>query len=89
MLEFKVDRERNQIMANGTTEEIMTDLCLVINSLYSAMAGRDKLLASLFRKGITRLVCDPDSALWDTNASCGTGLVISVPRKQERGTHDD
>lgn len=83
MLKVNVNGNHSQIEATGETTEIMTDLCLVIKCLYSTMHNQNKQLAMVFRKGITRVCCDPDSALWDTDAMPGEGLMIAMPGKRE------
>lgn len=83
MLNVKITGKRCQIDANGSTEEIMTDCALIINSIYVTMLKQDKVLATIFRKGLSRLVVDPDSALWDPTATHGTGIMITAPGKRE------
>ena len=79
MLNAKNTGKRCQIEANGSTEEIMTDCALIINSIYVTMLKQDKALATIFRKGLSMLVVDPDSALWDPTATHGTGIMVTAP----------
>lgn len=83
MLNVKITGKRCQINANGSTEEIMTDCALIINSIYVTMLTQDKALATIFRKGLSRLVVDPDSALWDPTATQGTGIMVTTPNVME------
>lgn len=83
MLNVKITGKRCQIDANGSTEEIMTDCALIINSIYVTMLNQDKALATIFRKGLSRLVVDTDSALWDPSATHGTGIMITAPNVME------
>ena len=88
MLKVNVNGNRSQIEATGSTEEIMTDICLIINGIYATMLNRNKELAHIFRKGFTRVVVDPDSVLWDASASRGTGLMMTVPNVHEGDGND-
>lgn len=80
MLKVNVNGNHSHIEATGSTEEIMTDICLIINGLYATMLNQNKELAHIFRKGLTRVVVDPDSVLWDASASRGTGLMNRAER---------
>lgn len=88
MLNAKITGTRCQINANGSTEEIMTDCALIINSIYVTMLKQDKALATIFRKGLSRLCVDPDSALWDPTATHGTGIMITAPDLMEEDGND-
>lgn len=88
MLNVKITGKRCQIDANGSTEEIMTDCALIINSIYVTMLKQDKALATIFRKGLSRLVVAPHSALWDPTATHGTGIMITTPNVMEDDGND-
>ena len=69
--------------ATGTTKDLMVEVCMVINSLYSTMHKQDRLLAEFFRKEIQSVVGDPGSPLWELDAIRGTGLMMTIPIKRE------
>ena len=89
MLNVKITGKRCQIDAHGYTDEIMTDCALIINSIYVTMLNQDKALATIFRKWLSRLVVDPDSALWDPSATHGTGIMISSPNVMDDDAKDE
>lgn len=83
MLDIKTHGNAVRMEIRGSTEEIMADVCMVINNIYSSMYKQNKPLANVFRKGITRVIVDPDSPMWDPNASRGIGFMVSTPIKSE------
>ena len=85
MLEVKVDSKNLacSIEATGTTADIMVEICMVVNSLYSTMHKQDRLLAEIFRQDLRKVFVDQKSPLWDLDALRGQGLVMTMPIKRE------
>jgi len=85
MLEVKVDSKSLvcSIEATGTTSDIMVEICMVVNSLYSTMHKQDRLMAEIFRQDLRKVFSNPKSPLWELDAIHGSGLVMTVPIKRE------
>lgn len=85
MLEIKVNANtpRCQIVATGTTKDLLVEICMVINSLYNTMHKQDRLLAEIFRREMEGIVSKPNSPLWELDAIPGEGLAIFTPAKRK------
>lgn len=85
MLECKVDSKKLAcgVTATGTTKDIMVEICMIINSIYSTMHKQDRLLAEVFRAEMRSVCGDLNSPLWELDAMQGNGLVMTMPIKRE------
>ena len=84
MLDIKVSRNDIDIELTGTKEEIMAELCMAINRIYSTIHKQDRLLAGFFMEQMRHIISDPHSIVCDTDAlKGGTGIMISAPNVME------
>lgn len=89
MLDVKVNGSGCRITARGSGVELLAEITLLINDLYSAIYKQDKQMATDFRRELTRAIVDPESPAWNTEICRGKGFMVIMPPKRERGTHDD
>ena len=70
MLKVNIDQGKNQtlIMGSGPLDEIVTDICAVINGLYSQLKrGGNDDVAMEFRKAMVWMHTDPDGCLFEVD----------------------
>ena len=83
MIKAEINKEnKNQtITAKGNVPEIVNDVAVLINSLYTQFQAVDQVSAAVFRQGLEKLFI-PDSRLWNTNGN-QTGIAFTRPQEGE------
>lgn len=89
MLNIKVGEPGIHVEATGSLDEITAEICIVINSLYNTVRKQDDEMATGFRYMLAQAITDPKSPVWGKEIPGGLGLVVTIPRKLEGGTHGD
>ena len=65
MLKVNIKKgEQSEIVATGSTAEIMADIVVTINSIYGQMQAADKNGAEEFRLGLFNVMTDPNGPMW-------------------------
>lgn len=82
MLKVTVDGTKINLESSGTMTEKACELGIVISSMYNTYQQSSPLLADAFRRIVTVMVADPDSALWEM-ASEAEGCTIVIPKPKE------
>lgn len=85
MLKVNLDRNngQNMIMGAGPMDEVLNDICTVINGLYSQMKrGGHEQAAEAFRWAMTELHTSPESVLFNVSKD-GHGLCIVTEGKRD------
>ena len=78
MLKVNIDQKNKQtrVMGGGPLHEVITDICVVINGMYSQlMRGGHEEEAKEFRMAMIWMHTNPESALFDVDEE-GSGLCI-------------
>lgn len=78
MLKVNIDQKGRQtrVMGSGPLNEVITDICVVINGLYSQLKrGGHEAEAKEFRKAMIWMHTDPESALFEVDKEA-SGLCI-------------
>lgn len=85
MLDIKVnaDTPRCQIVATGSTKDLLVEICMVISSIYSTMHKQDGMMAEVFHQELQGIISNADSPVWQVDSIPGDGLAIFVPNVQD------
>lgn len=78
-LKCDVVNEEAKIIAQGSTKDMVNDVMVIINSLYSDLLDFDKIQASFFKFAMTRAVNDANSPLWVPRKKDEGDLAIHIP----------
>lgn len=65
MLKVNIKKgEQSEIVATGSTSEIMAEIVVMISSIYGQMQTADKIGAEEFRLGLFNVMTDPNGPMW-------------------------
>ena len=86
MLKCYVDSEKEKILidADGDMKNIVTDLCFLVNQIYTSLHEQDMEDATLFRIALAAALSDLESPVWNPDTSENRRAVttcIKVPKK--------
>ena len=70
--------ENAVIEANGSIPELLTDIAVVINAIYTQFSTADRASAAAFRAGIKSIVNDSGSIMWRPLEG-QTGIIFPKP----------
>lgn len=80
---IKADISKNNpqqnIQASGNIPELLSDLALLVNGIYTQFQNADPNTAALFRMGVENMIKDPNGPAWG-NPGNQTGIVFRKPR---------
>ena len=84
MIKANLSKENTQqdIVAAGSVQEILTDVALLIGSIYTQFKNADPMTATLFRTGIVNMAQDPDGPMWKAMGN-QTGIIFRQPDKED------
>ena len=76
--EISQDNPQQNIQASGSVPDLMKDIAVLINGLYTQFQNADPMTAKLFRIGIENMVNDPNGPVWGS-AGNQTGIIFRKP----------
>lgn len=80
MLEVKVSKEGIKMMSMGSGLEMLADVSMIINKLYSALYNQDPRSGEAFKSELQRAIADHNWPGWEPTKD-GKMVVISSPRE--------
>ena len=86
MLKVNIDQKGRQtrVMGSGPLNEVITDICVVINGLYSQLKrGGHHEVAEEFRRSMVLLHVDPASVLFDVDDQAGGMCIVTEGKRDE------
>lgn len=83
MLKIELDKKNGKgvIAAGGDVLEITSDVCVVVDGIYSQLKNSSPIAAEAFRMGIMALCGDADSPVF-TRTPDGVGFAIATPSEE-------
>ena len=78
-LKCDVANEEAKIIAQGSIKDMVNDVMVIINSLYSDLLDFDKIQADFFKFAMTRAVNDANSPLLVPRKKDEGDLAIHIP----------
>lgn len=72
------DNKQQLMQASGNVPEILNDIAILVNGIYTQFKNADPITAKLFRMGIENIVKDPNGPMWGTLGN-QTGIVFRKP----------
>lgn len=79
MLEIKVDGDKRYVRCEGSTLDLLAEMLMTINAIYSQMHKANPMVGRVFRKTLVSTLADPDCPTWVPNAK-GEGISIILPK---------
>lgn len=76
------ENENHVINAKGTVPELLTDIAILINGLYTQFANVSPETAAQFRIGLVAMLQDPQSVVWSPLEN-QTGIIFQSPETEE------
>ena len=89
MIKANISRENPQqeVTVAGSIPEILSDLALLIGSIYTQFKNASPATAEQLRMGIARLALDSNSPMWRVSGN-QTGIIFRRPDKDGYGGED-
>ena len=86
-IDLNMDKERSIIEANGTGDELLAELAMVVGHVYAGIHNNDPMMASAFKHLFIALVSAQGSPVWhddsfkmDDGSFC---IVMPAPGKDD------
>ena len=85
MIKVNISKENKQqdITAAGSVPEILTDVAMLISSIYTQFKNVDPDTAEKFRSGLVNMVQDPNGPAWKAWGN-QTGIIFQRPEQDGR-----
>ena len=77
--EISKDNPQQKVQASGNVPELMNDIAILINGIYTQFQNADPTTAALFRAGVENMIKDPNGPAWGTLGN-QTGIIFRKPR---------
>lgn len=74
--------ETQVISAKGYVPELLTDIAVLVNGIYTQFSNADPNTAAMFRDGLVKMLQDPNSSVW-TPIGNQTGIIFQIPDTEE------
>lgn len=86
MLKIEINGLNNKLISlNGSLIEITAEMGMAIQGVHCAFLQRDPKAAKLFRKGLSNLVNNPKSPIWEPPAGGPVTIDLSgIAREEEQ-----
>lgn len=85
MLKIEINGLTNNLISlNGTLVNITTEMGMAIQGIYCAFLQQNPEAAKLFRKGLTALVNNPNSGIWELPAGGAVTIDLSSIKRGEQ-----
>lgn len=86
-IDVNKDKERSIIETNGTGDELLAELAMVVGHVYAGIHNNDPMMASAFKHIFIALVSAPGSPMWqaDKVKMADGSYCIVVPQTGEDG----
>lgn len=80
MLNIRIDHKKleGEIMFSGTAQDLLVELSHAISHIYCKFLASDPALAEVYRYSLTKALSDPNSPIWEKNAT-PAGILIQFP----------
>lgn len=84
MIKASVEQKKGvQILASGSTAELLDDLSNLVNGIYRQTAKSNSDVAAAFKAVFQLMVADKNSPLWDLGArESETGISMVIPNNK-------
>lgn len=85
-IDINRDKERSSIAVNGTGDELLAELAMVVGHVYAGIHNNDPMMASAFKHLFIALVSAPGSPVWQCKSKMADGsycIVMPVPGKDD------
>ena len=82
MMNVKVTDAGCFVEGSGSGEDMIFDICVIINEVYSLLHKHNPSDARAFRTLLSGLMADPCSPIWEPSSG-SDGICISVPVREE------
>ena len=84
MIQATISKKNNQqtITAVGDVPELMNDLAILVNGLYSQLMAANPAEAAKFRFGMIGMLSAIDSPVWKPMGN-QTGITFQIPKEDE------
>lgn len=91
MIKIESDRGALSVEVTGKTLEILADFGIAISAVHNQLKLADTIAAEAFRTGLTRILSDPQSAIWNTEMPVDPNAITCIiPMKKKKGdTNND
>lgn len=70
--------ERSTVEASGAIPELLTDIAVLVNAIYTQFSNADPATAEMFRTGLIGFISDKESNVWKPMAG-QTGIIFPKP----------
>lgn len=84
MIKAEISKENKQqlIRASGNVGELMNDIAVLVNGIYTQLRSADTASALMFRTGMINMLSDRNSPVWQPMGN-QTGIVFQKPLQEE------
>lgn len=82
MIKANVSRERVILEANGTLEDILADICRMINAVYTTLLRGNPAGAEVYKSVMQGVVNAPKSPIWQANEQDGVTVDMAELKRQ-------
>lgn len=84
MIQATISKKNNQqtITAVGDVPELMNDLAILVNGLYSQLMAANPATGIQFRFGLIGMLSDIESPVWKPMGN-QTGITFQIPKEDE------
>ena len=85
MIRANISKNNKQqiITAAGSVPEIMNDMAILINGIYTHLRNADQTTALLFRTGMINMITDYNGPVWQTLGN-QTGIIFQLPPQEDQ-----
>ena len=77
-IDINRDKERSIVEANGTGDELLAELAMVVGHVYAGIHNNDPMLALAFKHIFIALASAPDSPMWQCKPKMADGSYCIV-----------
>ena len=83
MIKANISKENEQqtISASGNIGELMNDVAVLINGIYTQLKNADPASALMFRSGMINMISDTKSPVWQSMGD-QTGIIFQKPTEE-------
>lgn len=85
MIKYEVDDQKIRLDTQGSFVDLVSEINILINAIYSKANNANPALATAFKAMIKSSVNDPDSPVWSEVAPVGDVDVFTLVHRPKKG----